>query len=62
MRANIIVNYIICGLSATAAALNTLPYGWSHVACIAISAGIGTATAASGTILSVRAVRSKSNG
>lgn len=61
MKANIIVNYVVGGLTATVAAFNTLPYGWAHVASIAISAAIGTTTIASGTILSIRAVRSKPN-
>jgi len=61
MKANIIVNYVVFALSAATAGLNTLPYGWAHVACIAISSTIGFATGASGTILTVRAIRG-SNG
>lgn len=59
MKSNIIVNYVVTAIAAGTAALNTLPYGWSHVACIALSSALATATGASGTILAVKSIRSK---
>lgn len=61
MKLNIIVNYVVCVITGSAAALSTLPYGWAHVSAIALSTFVGVATATSGTILSVQAVRNKSN-
>lgn len=58
MKNNIIVNYVIAALTALVAGLQTLTgMEWAHVASIAISAIVGIATAASGSILAYRAVK-----